>query len=46
MTQITVYDIDTAAIDKIADVNDLSIADVFEMLMEYAEDMMRDQGLV
>ena len=46
MTNIIVYDVDAEAISKIADVNGLSVAEVIEMLMEYLEDMKRDQGLV
>lgn len=46
MTNITIYDIEAEELDKIADVNDMTIADVIEMLMEYAEDMRRDHGLM
>ena len=45
MTNITVYDIEAECINNIADANDMSVADVMEMLMEYAEDMKRDNGL-
>ena len=46
MTNITVYDVDAEEINKIADDNELSVAEVIEMLMEYLEDMKRDQCLV
>jgi hypothetical protein len=39
MTSITVYDIEANELEKIADVNDISVAEVIEMLMEYAEEM-------
>lgn len=45
MTKIAVYDVDAEAIEKIADANDMTIAEVFESLMEYAMDMIRDNGM-
>ncbi len=39
MTNITVYDIEAQEIEKIADTNDISVADVVEMLMLFAEEM-------
>ena len=41
MTKITVYDVDAEAIEEIADENDMTIAEVFELLMEYAGDTIR-----
>jgi uncharacterized protein (DUF111 family) len=46
MKNILVYDIEADEIEKIADENDMSIAEIIEMLMDYAEDMKRDNGLV
>lgn len=45
MTNILVYDIEAEEIEKIADVNNMTIADVMEMLMDYAEEMRKDNGL-
>lgn len=45
MTNIFVYDIEAEEIEKIADVNNMTIADVMEMLMDYAEEMRKDNGL-
>lgn len=45
MTNILVYDIEAEEIEKIADVNNMAIADVMEMLMDYAEEMRKDNGL-
>ena len=45
MTNITVYDIEARGLEKIADANDTTIAEVVEMLMEYADEMKRDNGL-
>ena len=45
MTSITVYDIEAKELEKIADANDTTIAEVVEMLMEYADEMKRDNGL-
>jgi hypothetical protein len=45
MTKITVYDIEAEALEKIADANDTTVAEVVEMLMEYAEEMKKNNGL-
>lgn len=45
MTNIAVYDIEAEELEKIADTNDTTIAEVVEMLMEYANEMKRDNGL-
>lgn len=45
MTSITVYDIEAKELERIADTNDTTIAEVVEMLMEYAEEMKKDNGL-
>lgn len=45
MKQITVYDIEADKLEKIADVNDTSVAEIIEMLMDYIEEMKRDNGL-
>lgn len=45
MTNILVYDIEAEEIEKIADVNNMTIADVMEMLMDYAEEMRKDNEL-
>ena len=45
MTNILVYDIEAEELEKIADANDISVADVVEMLMAYAEEMKKDNNL-
>ena len=45
MTTITVYDIEAEELHKIADVNDTTVAEVVEMLMDYAEEMKKANGL-
>ena len=45
MTKITVYDIEAEELEKIADVNDTTVAEVVDMLMEYAEEMKENNNL-
>ncbi len=45
MTKITVYDLEAEALEKIADANDTTVAEVVEMLMAYAEEMRKDNNL-
>lgn len=45
MTKITVYDIEAEELDKIADVNDTTVAEIVELLMEYAEEMKKANNL-
>ena len=45
MTKITVYDIEAEELEKIAEVNDTTVAEVVEMLMAYAEEMKRSNNL-
>ena len=45
MKNIMVYDIEADELDRIADMNDTTIAEVIEMLLEYAEDMKKDNDL-
>ena len=44
MTAITVYDIEAEAIERLADANDTTVAEVIEALMDYAEECKRDNG--
>ena len=46
MTKILVYDIEASELEKIADANDTTIAEVVEMLMEYVEEMKRNNKLI
>ena len=46
MTGILIYDTDAEAIEKIAYANDTTVAEVVEMLMEYAEEMKKTNNLV
>lgn len=45
MTNITIYDIEAEQLHKIADADDTTVAEVVEMLMDYAEEMKKDNGL-
>lgn len=45
MTKILVYDIEAEELEKIADANDTTVAEVVEMLMAYAEEMRKDNSL-
>lgn len=45
MTKITVYDIEAEALEKIADANNITVAEVVEMLIDYAEEMKKDNEL-
>lgn len=45
MMNIAVYDIEAEQLEKIADANDTTVAEVIEMLMDYAEEMKKDNGL-
>ena len=45
MMSITVYDIEAEQLEKIADANNTTVAEVIEMLMDYAEEMKKDNGL-
>jgi hypothetical protein len=45
MMNITVYDIEAEKLEKIADANDTTVAEVIEMLMDYAEEMKKDNDL-
>ena len=45
MTKILVYDIEAEELEKIADANDTTVAEVVEMLMAYAEEMKKDNKL-
>lgn len=46
MQKILVYDIEAEELEKIADANDIAVAEVVEMLMEYAEEMRKNNNLV
>ena len=45
MTKVLVYDVEAEDLEKIADANDISVAEVVEMLMSYAEEMKKDNNL-
>ena len=45
MKNILVYDIEAEELDRIADANDTTIAEIICMLMDYAEDMKVDNKL-
>ena len=44
MKSITVYDFEADELEKIADENDTTVAEVVELLMEYADQMKEDNG--
>lgn len=45
MQKIMVYDIEAEELEKIAEDNDMTVAEVVELLMEYAEEMKRNNDL-
>ncbi len=45
MKQISVYDIEAEEIEKVAEDNDTTTAEIIEMLMDYLDDMKRDNGM-
>ena len=45
MTNITVYDTEAEDIERIADDNDMTTAEVVEALINYVDDMKRDYNL-
>ncbi len=45
MQGILIYDTEAEALEKIADANDTTVAEVVEMLMEYAEEMKKNNNL-
>ena len=44
MTKISVYDIEGELIEKVADVNDTTTAEVIEALCGYLEEAKQDNG--
>ena len=46
MTKILVYDIEEEELEKIADANDTTVAEIVEMLMEYVEEIKKEHDLV
>lgn len=46
MQKILVYDIEANELEKIADENDTTVAEVVEMLMEYVEEMKKNNKLI
>lgn len=45
MTNIAIYDTDAENIEKIADANNMTIAEVIELLMDYSDEMIKDNNL-
>ena len=45
MTKITVYDIEAEQLDKIAEANNTTIAEIVELLMQHAEDILSDNNM-
>lgn len=45
MTKITVYDLEAIELQKIADANDTTVAEVVEALMAYTGEMKKDNGM-
>ena len=46
MTNITIYDSEAESIERIAEANDMTIAEIVESLCEYIDDMVADFDLV
>ena len=45
MKEIRVYDIEAERLEELAEKNDMTIAELVEMLMEYEEEMLSDHDL-
>ena len=45
MQHVLVYDIEANELEKIADANNTTVAEVVEMLMEYADEMKKNNNL-
>ena len=45
MTNITIYDLEAEQLEKIAEANDTTVAEIVEMLMAYVDEMKKDNGL-
>ena len=45
MTNITIYDTEAETIQRVADENDVTVAEIIEMLIDYVEDMKSDYDL-
>lgn len=43
---ILVYDTTEEEIEKIAEANDLPTSEIIDMLMDYVEEMKKDNGLI
>lgn len=46
MTTIDIYDIDAEELYKTADANDTTIAEIIWLLMDYMDDLRKDNGLL
>lgn len=46
MTTINIYDIDAENLYKTADANDTTIAEIIWLLMDYMDDLRKDNGLL
>ena len=45
MTKINIYDLEAEQLEKIAEANDTTVAEIVEMLMAYVDEMKKDNGL-
>lgn len=45
MQNILIYNVEAEAIEKVCDANDMTEAEVIEMLCEYLDDMVRENNL-
>ena len=45
MKEIRVYDIEAERLEELAEKNDMTIAELVEMFMEYEEEMLSDHDL-
>ena len=46
MVNILVYNSTVEEIEKLADANDTSVAEIVDMLLDYMEDMINENGLI
>ena len=45
MKKVTVYDIEAEILERTAEINNTTVAEIVEMLMDYFEDMKADNNL-
>jgi hypothetical protein len=44
MKSINIYDIEAERLEQLADINDMSTAELVELIMDYADDILEEYG--